>query len=58
MATIQTQKITITLSKLLKGDAKPTGELVSVDFSDQIEALVSELIEDSSVVVEVESEGE
>lgn len=52
MAKILTELVTITVSKLVKDGAQ--GDLISDDFIAGIEAMAQEMLEDNSLVVEVE----
>lgn len=53
MAHIHEQTVVIRLSKLVK-DANNAADLAPEGLTDQVEAVVSELIGDESIIVEVE----
>lgn len=56
MAQIHEQTVVIRLSKLVK-DANNAGNLAPEGLSEQVEAIVSELVGDDSIIVEVENLG-
>jgi hypothetical protein len=54
MAVIQTKELVIRLSKLVKGYEKSSNESLGGDtFSEELESIVSELIQDKTIIVEV-----
>ena len=53
MAQIQEQTVVIRLSKLLKTGDKQSASLLPASVEATIEALIAEIIDDSSVIVEV-----
>lgn len=56
MAQIQEQTVVIRLSKLLKSGDKQSAALLPAEVEATIEALISELIDDAGVIVEVGGE--
>lgn len=55
MAILQQETVTITLSKLVKNDGGPYVPLVTTELAQNLEAIATELLSDSSVLVEAEA---
>jgi len=55
MAKLASQKITITLNKAVPNSADDTISILEDDVIEQLSEIIKELINDTSVVVEIES---
>lgn len=56
MAKLATQNLVISISKVVRNDDSGTLDVITPEMTDAIEAIIADLLQDQSIVVEVVSE--